>query len=79
MHVETEGNLKVHLYAFLYTCHSKGWLRRQKLNGAILAFHWPGGAYVPEIMPATLKGHRAQTRIWTLQCTLVITLTSTLT
>ena len=56
MHVELEGNLKVHLYAFLYTCTSRGWVTREALNRAILAFRWPGGAYVPDIPAATLKG-----------------------
>ena len=56
MHVEMEGNLKVHLYAFLYTCIARGWLTRTKLNAAIRAYQWPGGSYIPEIPHATLTG-----------------------
>jgi hypothetical protein len=56
MHVEMEGNLKVHLYAFLYTCIARGWLTRNKLNAAIRGYQWPGGSYIPEIPQAALTG-----------------------
>jgi hypothetical protein len=52
------GNLKVHLHAFLYTLIHKGWLTRKQLNIAIRRFQWSGGAYVPSVPKATLKGVR---------------------
>lgn len=58
MHVELEGNLKVHLYGFLYMAIKKyKWFTRAELNARIRAFPFLSKVRRPPVIPATtLKG-----------------------
>ena len=56
MHVELEGNLKVHLHGFLHQAVKKhGWFTRQQLNMRIRKFRFPSDR-PPEIPATNLKG-----------------------
>ena len=60
MHVELEGNLKVHLYGFLYMAIVKHkWFSRAQLNARIEAFSFCSKVRRPPPIPAaTLKGRK---------------------
>ena len=60
MHVELEGNLKVHLYGFLYMAVMKHkWFTRKELNARIMAFEFLSTVRRPPPIPAsTLTGRK---------------------
>ena len=60
MHVELEGNLKVHLYGFLYMATVKyKWFSRAQLNARIKAFPFCSKVRRPPDIPASaLKGRK---------------------
>ena len=60
MHVELEGNLKVHLYGFLYMAIVKHkWFSRAELNARIKAFPFFSKVRRPPPIPASaLKGRK---------------------
>jgi hypothetical protein len=60
MHVELEGNLKVHLYGLLYMSIKKyKWFTRSQLNARIASFPFLSAVRRPPPIPATtLRGRR---------------------
>lgn len=62
MHVELEGNLKVHLHAFLYTAVKKNkWFTLAGLNAQIRDFHFASGKRRPPPIPKrALKGAKGK-------------------
>ena len=62
MHVELEGNLKVHLHGFLYTAVNKyKWFKLAQLNAQIRDFHFASGKRRPPPIPKrALKGAKGK-------------------
>ena len=61
MHVELEGNLKVHLYGFLYMAIKYKWFTRAQLNARIKAFPFLSKVRRPPPIPsAALKGRKGK-------------------
>ena len=62
MHVELEGNLKVHLYGFLYMAINKhGWFSLEQFNDALKAFPFPKGMQrPPPVRKRHLKGRKGK-------------------